>query len=102
MFQLPSFLWPFKGMQASHSKRNVSGVFVKEQLRYAYILLLGTVIVSSGFLTRLRPHTLLREVSPVLTACFHFYYLLATPLGAADTMKFRDLVIKQGYLCWFD
>lgn len=67
-------------MQGSHSKLNVSGVFVKEQLRHAYVPLLGSATLSSGFLTRLRVHTLLRETSPALTACFHWDHLLATRL----------------------
>lgn len=102
MFHVLSFLWPFKGMQGSHSKLNVSGVFVKEQLRHAYVPLLGSATLSSGFLTRLRVHTLLRETSPALTACFHWDHLLATRLWAADARNYRALGRKQGYLCWFD
>lgn len=67
-------------MRGSHSKLNVSGVFVKEQLRHAYVHLLGSAMLSAGFLRRLRVHTLLRETSLALTACFHWDHLLATRL----------------------
>lgn len=77
-------------------------MFVKEQPRYAYVHLLGNAMLSSGFLPRLRVHTLLRETSSVPTACFHWYHLLAPLLWAANTRNGRDLDRKQGYLCWFD